>query len=83
MSKSARPGGEGSDNTPDRFAEGFSILIASSVLLGLWKSGDLSLPRVIARGVPSILLTGIIVGIIWAGMGLRDRYAEPPTEPTE
>lgn len=58
---------------PDRFAEGFSMLIASSVILGLIDVGKFGLPNWLAKIFSVFLVGTAIFGVWWAAQGYIDR----------
>jgi hypothetical protein len=62
--------------SPDRFAEGFSGIMAANVFLILWKGGDLQIPKPISNIVYWLMVVLIFVSTYWAIIGLRDRYGD-------
>lgn len=58
---------------PDRYAEGFSIFIASTILLGLIDVGRLRLPSLIAKVLATFLIASMLFGVYWASQGFIDR----------
>lgn len=62
---------------PDRFAEGFSLFIASGALVGLWESGSLQIPKGrTANFFYFLIITIGVFGFIWLFLGITDRYIE-------
>lgn len=58
---------------PDRYAEGFSIFIASTILLGLIDVGRFRLPSLIAKVISVFLIACMVFGVFWASQGFIDR----------
>ena len=62
---------------PDRFAEGFSLFIASGALVGLWETGSLKLPKGrVAELFYWLIVTIGVFGFLWLAFGIYDRYQD-------